>query len=195
MASQMKPNALKSNERWEKLFVPLCFPSCINAYLIILNIQDWKYPKTGGSEEEGGGGCSSFIRGFAALQCEDAGIFMKANCVQMLIFKQRSIRWINPPPPAPDLLMKSSAGAEGTAAALRAQLNERTAHDSAPLGSSPEGLGQLSGVKHRPSKPPLQAWVPGAWKNWGPAAGGEKSPLEKRWHFGSLYAEEQMNQT
>lgn len=102
-----------------------------------------------------------------ALQCEDGGIFMKPNCVQMLIFKQRSIRWISPPPPPPTSfhllphpLMKSSAGAEGTTAALRAQLNERTAHDSAPLGSRPASLGRLSGVKHRPFKPPLQARVP-----------------------------------
>lgn len=89
------------------------------------------------------------------------GIFMKHNCVQMLIFKQRSIRCTSFGYSTPLALMKSLARAEGEAIAARlwARLNGRDAHDLAHLAPV-QHLGQVSGVKHRPSKTPLQAGYP-----------------------------------
>lgn len=103
---------------------------------------------------------------------------MKHNCVQMLIFKQRSIRCTSFGSSPPLVLMKSLAGAEGAreiAAQLRARLNGGAAHDSAHLAPV-QSLGLVSGVKHRPSKPPLQAGYPEHGKT-------EFLRLRRRAHF------------
>lgn len=61
------------------------------------------------------------------------GILMKHNCVQMFIFKQRSIRCTSFGYSAPSEMFSLSREGREIAAQLWAQLNGRAAHDSAHL--------------------------------------------------------------